>query len=337
MRITRETLLKVVRDTVSQRTRADRSLLSVYLCGSLLEEDYLLGGTADIDLFFIHADYEGQPREIVHLTDDVHLDIAHHLYRDYRQARRLRVDPWFGPNLARCQILHDPQHFLDFTQASVRGQFDSSEYVLERARKHAEPAREAWLAFHTGELQAGPEEVLDYFKALEQAANAVASLNGAPLTERRFLLRFGQRAEAAGRPGLYPGLLGLLGAPNVDQDTLHAWLEAWQAAFDAVPAGDAPPRLHSPRRAYYLSAFESILRGEQPQAVLWPLLRTWTMAVDALPVDAPARAAWQAAFERLGLQGSAFEERIAALDAYLDQVEETLEKWAEEMGLYLAR
>ena len=49
MRITRDSLLRIVQDTVAQRTRADRSLLAIYLCGSLLEEDFLLGGTTDLD------------------------------------------------------------------------------------------------------------------------------------------------------------------------------------------------------------------------------------------------------------------------------------------------
>jgi len=78
MRITREALMKVVRDTVTQRLRTDRSIVSIYLTGSLLEEEYLLGGAADIDLVIVHNDYPGPEREIVPLTDTVHLDIAHH-------------------------------------------------------------------------------------------------------------------------------------------------------------------------------------------------------------------------------------------------------------------
>ena len=56
MRINRETLLKIARDTTAQRTRADRGIQAVYLSGALLEEEYLLGRTADIDLTFIHID-----------------------------------------------------------------------------------------------------------------------------------------------------------------------------------------------------------------------------------------------------------------------------------------
>ena len=38
-----------------------------------------------------------------------------------------------------AQILHDPQHFLDFTQASVRGQFSQAEHVMARAGSQADP------------------------------------------------------------------------------------------------------------------------------------------------------------------------------------------------------
>ena len=147
MRITRETLLNIARDTAAQRTRSDRNILGVYLYGSLLEEEFLLGGTADIDLVFIHMDTAETSREIVPLTDEVHLDIAHHYERDYRQARQLRVNPWLGPAINECQALYDPQHFLDFTQAGVRGQFERLDNVYQRALGLADRAGESgrWL------------------------------------------------------------------------------------------------------------------------------------------------------------------------------------------------
>ena len=56
MRINRQTLLRIANDTVAQRVRQERGILSAYLCGSLLGDDYLLGGCTDIDLVFIHID-----------------------------------------------------------------------------------------------------------------------------------------------------------------------------------------------------------------------------------------------------------------------------------------
>jgi hypothetical protein len=334
MRITRDTLLKIVRDTVTQRTRSDRGVTAVYLSGSLLEDEYLLGGTADIDLFFIHTDIPAAFREIVHLSDEVHLDIAHHQHRDYRQTRLLRVHPWMGHIIINCKILFDPQHFLDFTQASVRGQFDRPELVLERARKGASQARQTWLDFHEQRPDPGPKELLAYLIALENAANAIAGLNGAPLTERRFLLRFPARAEIAGKPGLYAGLLGLLGAAKIELETLHSWLPPWQAAYQALPAETAPARLHPQRLYYYIKGIESLASSPQPKAALWPLLRTWTSAVSLLPDDSDHFSGWRNAMQTAGLLGQDFQERMDALDAYLDQVEETLDSWARANGVF---
>jgi hypothetical protein len=327
-------MLKVASDTVGRRVRASRDVLAAYLSGSLLGEDFVLGNTADIDLVFIYTE-QGQPeREIVRLTDDVHLDIANHYHRDYRDTRRLRVHPWLGPALNACKILYDPQHFMDFTQASVRGQFDRADHVFERARQHVEQARRIWMSYQLKPVDAQPEDVLAYLRAVSHAANAVASLSGPPLVERRFLLQFPARAEAVGRPGLYAGLLGLLGAPNLQPGQVEDWLGAWRDAYESLPAADAPARLHPDRLMYYLAALHALASGSQPETALWPLLHTWTMAVQLLPANLAQAQAWQTAFTRLGLCGAAFLGRLDALDAYLDVIDETLEAWARANGAW---
>jgi hypothetical protein len=332
MRITRETLFKIARDTANKRARIDRDVLSIYLHGSLLTEEPMLGGTADIDLVFVHNDPVISEREIQRLTDEVHLDIAHHARDDYRRARALRLHPWMGPTIFRCQILYDPQHFMDFTQASVRGQYNRPDYVLGRARTQAEHAREMWFSMNEYSREPGMEEVRFYLRAVEHVANAVAVLNGAPLTERRLLIEFPSRAEAVGRPGLYAGLIGLLGGPKVDVEELRAWLPAWSAAYQSIPEEQLLPRLHPDRFFYYYRALEHLIGGEKPQDVLWPLLRTWSDAVERLPQDAEERQDWEQAFRQIELLGPGFTQRVAALDAFLDLVEETLEEWARSSG-----
>ena len=338
MRITRQILYKVAEDTVARRTRTDRDLLAIYLHGSLLETDPLLGGSTDIDLVFIHNDLVLAEREIKRLTDEVHLDIAHHDRKEYRRTRELRVHPWMGPTIYRCKILYDPQHFMDFTQASVRGQFNRAENVLERARGQADHARQMWFELEGLDGHPNLENVRLYLRAVEHAANAAASLTGPPLTERRFLQRFPARAEAIRRPGLYPGTLGLLGAPKVDRETLKEWLDGWQAAYQAIPAGQRPLRLHLDRLTYYRAGIEKILAGDNAEDALWPLLKTWIDAAAQLPQGAPERETWVECFEKLELYGAVFREKVAALDAFLDLVEEALEDWARANGVeYRAR
>jgi hypothetical protein len=332
MRITSETLLKLANDEVARRADSDRGLIAAYLHGSLLGDSPLLGNTGDIDLFLVHSEEPNVEREIVRITDEIHFDITHHGRKMYRQPRALRLHAWLGPILNGCKILYDPQHFLDFTQASVRGQFDRPDNVLRRTRPQYEHARQIWMSFylepHTPEL----EDAAGYIKALDHVANAIAGLSGPPLTERRFLLELLERAEAVKHAGLYAGFLGLLGAPAVDAQVLRSWLPDWRAAYTGLSPDQAPARLHPHRLPYYERAIEVMLGSERYQAALWPLWRTWTHAVIALGPGCAQQPAWQAAGERLGLLGPSFTERVAALDAYLDTVEEMLDDWGRERG-----
>jgi hypothetical protein len=332
MRITPATLFKIARDTVMLRERQYPDLLAVYLHGSVLEKNPLVGGTTDIDLFFVHINEIEERREIERLTDEVHLDISHHSSSDYRRTLEMRLHPWLGPTIFSCKILYDPQHFMDLVQANVRGQFDRPDYVLERSRNQAEKARQMWFTMYNLSGEPDLNEVALYLKAVEHVANAVTSLSGTPLTERRFTLNFAERAGRIGKSGLYPGLLGLLGGPNVDAEILTGWVGSWQAAYDAVPPEDAPPRLHSDRKDYDRRSFEAIIGSGQPLDVLWPMLRTWCRAVSFLSEDGPEMEVWLEVLGQLGLLGTGFKERVAALDAYLDMVEEALEEWGRASG-----
>jgi len=330
MRINRNTLLKIANDTVSNKTRQAPGIISAYLCGALCDDDYLLGGTADIDLVFIHIDTPAQPREILSLTEEVHLDISHHAQKEYDQTRRVRAHPWLGPTVFACKPLYDTGHYLDFIQASVRGQFDQPDNILQRACPQAEHARQMWFSLQTVQQPEGLKDVALYLRAVEHAVNAIALLSGPPLTERRFLLQYPDRAQAVGRPGLYPGLLGLLGANHTDTQILQAWLPAWEQTLAALP--EPPVRLHPHRKYYYLRAFEALLKMPEPRNVLWPLVKSWTHAVAHQPLESPLHQTWQQMMQQLGLLGGGFSERVSALDAYLDMVEETLEDWATAAG-----
>lgn len=333
MRITRQVVDKIIGETVESRTQKNRNILSIYLTGSYLFDDYLLGGTADIDLVMVHIDQPETEREIIRLTDELHLDIAHHFHRDYRQARKLRVDPWMGPAIFECKILHDPQHLMDFTQAAVRGQFDRLDFVSERARSMLESSRQSWLSRQLEGGGSDPADVLNYLRSLEQAANAVAGITGHLLTERRFLREFPVRAAAVSRPGLYAGLMGLLGANNLTRDQVRSWLPAWEQDYLAPGSFIRPTRLHSERLPYYRQAILTLLDTDQPMASLWPLLWTWTRlallnASEATPIDE-----WRSACTILGLQGTELQSRVDALDAFLDNIEEAIEQWERSSGM----
>ena len=329
MRITRDMLFKIAQDTVAERAKKDSSIIAAFLVGTVLEGEPLLGGTTDIDLVFVYSSVS-QYREIIRLTEDVHLDILHRAKSQYEPARELRLEPWIGTTIYACKPLYDPEHFLDFIQANVRGLFNHPYNVLGVATLLLESARNTWLRFHNQPPEHGPEQVWEFLLALENVANAIACLSGPPLTERRFLQHFPARAEEAGLPGLYHGLLGLLGGTELDADDIESWLLHWEEVYDGVGELANPPvQLHTHRRAYYRRAFDELLTKEPPQAALWPILRTWTMAVRLLSPSGLHQTPWQRVLEQLNLTGDGFEKRLVGLDTYLDLVEEIFEKWSQ--------
>lgn len=334
MRITRETLLKIAQETVTQRVRLDRGIVSAYATGSLLLADPLLGGTTDIDLFIVHDTDPFQTREIIRLSPDVHLDIAHHNQAIYRQPRHLRLDPWLGNSLYdNPLLLHDTQHWFEFTQASVRSQFWLPENVIGRVRPLAENARQKWINLSTEVNQGKNDQINTYLETIEMAANAIACLTGSPLAERRFLNQFSERAAALQRPALTAALVDLLGAPRTAVETLRGWLPDWEAGFREGGAQPmAPSALSATRLPYYLHGIEAVLESDTPLFALWPLLSTWNRAMLTLPAESANQAAWVAVCEALGLGAGQTEQRLSALDHFLDQVEECLDVWATANG-----
>jgi len=330
MRITRENLIRIARENVQKCAFTDPGLVAAYLTGSLLTDNPLLGNTTDIDIVFVHAGKPAVHREILPLTPEVHLDIVHNPRSDYEKPKELRIHPWLGPELYDPLPLYVTQHFFEFVQAGVRAEYHQPVNVLARARRSAEHARQIWSGMQLSQENA-PAILLSYLKAVSHAANAIALLNGGPLAERRFLLQFPARAEAAGAPALADGLLGLLGGEKADSATMGRFLPDWEKAFlDASSRARVHENLAAPRLAYYKLAFESMLAGESPWSILWPLIHTWTLAADVLP--STHRSGWEAACETLELTGGAFDRRLDGLDHFLDEVEETLEKYAVSQG-----
>ena len=334
MRITREALLKAARDFVGQRARSDRDLVSVYLVGSLLTDEPLLGGTVDIDLIFVQSRKPSQFREVVRLTNEITLDIGYYNETEYRHPRHLRLNPWVGSSLCETRnVLYDTQHWFEFTQSSVGSQFYTPENVLARSKSQSEKARNLWMDLQTPD-GLHSQNVLVYLKSLKSAANAVACLSGSPLTDRRFLLNFHEKAEVIDQPGLNAGLMGLLGSGQVDADIMKSWLPDWRRAITALQeVDDAPIRLHRARLPYYERALEALLEGEQPDAATWPLMRTWTLACRHLPTGSAEITAWEKACQQLNLGPDQFAEKVSALDAFLDNIEETLEDWGQQYGI----
>jgi hypothetical protein len=337
MRVTRETLIKIARDTAAQRARVSRRIVCIYLTGSVLGDTPLLGGATDIDLIIIHDSDPAQPREVVRLTDEVHLDIGHYPHAVFDQPRHLRNDPWFGPFIyKKPMVLYETHHWFDFIQAATGAQIFQPDYVLQRATTLAQKARQAWMDLELNAGEAHPQRLYRYLEAVENAGNALVCLTeeGEPLTERRFLLRLPQRLQSFGQPDLITDLVGLIlpDASNLEE-SWPRWLAGWKQAYQAASSQTGvPQRLSSCRQHYYERASEALWE-ENPSAALWLLLRTWTLAAQFLPADSTGFQAWESACQSLGLNEPGFPGQLQSLDHYLDRVEETLEAWANANGI----
>lgn len=334
MRVTRESLIRIAKETVQERSYNNKEIIAAYLTGSLLTEEPLLGGVTDIDLVLVMANNPPMTREIVPLTPDFHLDISFRAKAEYSPPRELRVNPWLGYEIYDPMLLYESQHFFEFTQAAVRAGFEFHEpaLVLQRCRKLLDHGRKIWFDLMDIGEESGPKDVARYLKSLYHAVNVIAELHGPPLPERRLLLLFPSLAEQAGRPGLSAGLLGLLGGAGLDASVLEGWLPEWESMFKvAFETGKAETRIHSARLNYYKKCFDALLGSDDPTAMLWPLLNTWTHAAVALSDEETGP--WQAACNTLGLSGARFVEHVEGLDHYLDELDILLDEIAEANGL----
>jgi hypothetical protein len=336
VRVTRQSLIRIAKERTQELVYNDPTILAVYLTGSLTSDaDPMLGGTADIDLVLVHDSQPGLTRQITKLTPDFHLDIWHRQASEFQSPRELRTDPVLGWEAYDPMLLYQREKFFEFLQAGLRAgwEFNAPATVLARCRSLYGGARQTWLEFNdlSGEA-VGPHEVFRFLEAVGAAANAVAEMNGGPLSERRLLSDFPARALSVNHPEFTEGLFGLLGAEHVDSVRIADWLEPWRASF--LAASEHPnvdPRIHPARVNYYEKAVRALLEGEAPLGGLWPLLVTWTLAAGVLE-DAPAES-WRLAAEQLSLVGGALQDRFSALDSYLDGIEAALDELAAANGL----
>ncbi len=325
MRITREMLLKLAKDTTEKRFKPDPNVVAVFLVGSMREEgDPLLGGTTDIDLLVITRGEPIRDREIAKVSNEVHLDIAYEADKRYAKPRELRGDPWRGWAMWDPLLLHEKGRFFEYTQSSLRAQFDDPSNVVARARSFATRARETWSHFQFG----GEPNPARYLAAVQDAGNSVACLSGAPLPERRFLPAFAEKAQKAQHPELANVLSAMLGAVDIAIEDVRAWVPHWEAAFSAAAQDPRHECVHPARLLYYKSAILSALDSGDLPSGLWLLLYSWSLAAESTNWSIEQTNIWDSACKFVGLKGASFEMRLQSMDLFLDTVEETLDRAA---------
>jgi len=332
--IDRSTLIRIARDTAQRRMTERPSLMSAYLTGSVAANEPLLGEATDIDLILID---EGVPplREVIRLTDQVALDIQYRSASEYTHPKALRVHPWRGPELAEPIFLHDPKHFFELAQSSVRGQFHRPDHVALRARAFAQMARDE---LHTGLLPGQtplrPVTLANLCQALLCAANAVITLTGFPGAGRRLVMKLEVAAGKLQRPDLYDDFMALLGGAELDPAQAQILLTDWSAVYHVAQiAGTEQELIHPVRRTVYERGFQAQIAADRSAEMLWLMLYTWQACVKQLPGDSPHAEPWTNFLERLRLATPAdFAARVAETQAYLALADEAVEAWADRNG-----
>lgn len=326
MRITRDLLLNLAHENSAKMVARDRGISCVYIGGSLLNEDPFLAGITDIDLFCVHERPVTTQREVIRINADVHLDIAHYEQEEFMPARKLRTDPWHGSLFASGPlVLHDPQHWLDYTRSAGTAQFARPENVSARVSTFLSPARLAWQALQDEAVPQGVKRVQALLDVIRNSTNATAVITGAPMPMRRLFLELPERSARAGMPELAGELVQSFTSESVTDDHWTDWFEGWENAYDQLnESGKAPVTLNPSRKNYYLKAIKG-LSEERPAAALWMLLFTWTRMAADLPKSGEPYKAWQSLCRQLEMDNKNFPARLELLDGVLDRVEESLD------------
>lgn len=329
MRVSRDLLIDLAR-LEAERRGAENDVLSGYLIGSVARGEPQFVDCTDIDLVLIHRDSPPVEREMMRLSQQVHLDIAHHGQDLYQKPSALRVHPWLGPSLCEPIFLYDPEHFLEWAQAGARGQYYRADHTHTRARAFLDRARQSRSL-----LPVSSRWIRTYCRAVLEAANAVACLTGFPVAGRRLSLQLAEAAENLEYPDLYGGFLQLLGSDSLQDWSIPETLSAWARTFDEASEISSDPLLCSCRRDYYLNAFQVLAEMGDTKAILWPMITTWEQAIHALnQSENPEQdhAEWVSLLEKSGLSPERQAARLEDLEQYLDRNEALIELWAERSG-----
>lgn len=335
MRITQDLLIKFAKDHIAKRLRQPNDIVAIYLTGSVLTPEPLIGGTTDIDMVFVHKENPPVDREVLRVSYEISLDIQHHHQSFYTFHRRLRLNPWLGHALcSHGGFLYDNEHWMDFIQAGVSAQFNTPETIYARSQILADKARQQWFDLEDPQNLPFGTWTDQYFKTIGSAANALAVLSGPGLTTRRFLLDFPARAEAMDKLELAGELVRLIGNDQTVSETYQDWRPAWQEALaSASRLPNCTPNLNIARKAYFLNSCDAMAESGVAHAAFWPMIETWRQAAQLLESEKVQQETWLAFLNTLGFSPDGKEEQISKLDHFIDQVEAILADWKTEYNL----
>jgi len=102
MRITRDALLKIAKDTAEKKFAPDKNVTAVSCWVRCFLMTRIIAGTTDVDLLVIY-NANARSQEIVKLSNDFHIDIRYESASLYAQPRETARRP-----LARARHVEQP-------------------------------------------------------------------------------------------------------------------------------------------------------------------------------------------------------------------------------------
>lgn len=332
MKITKERLLTLTQMYLNKLVRSDHSVVCVYLVGSMLEEDPFINGTTDVDLVIVHNVPVSENREIVAISPEATLDIHHIEQNTYSPPRKIRKDPWVGSSLCFDPIvLYGTGHWFEFAQASVEAGFFQPEAVIYRSRLFSNAAREKFSSLGTT-MQQGGNYTAAYLKTIENAANAVATLVGKPLTDRTMFKQFKAIADNLDEPELMADLHALLLGNRDISPYYEYFFNAWKyyiEFFGNNPVSHSMMKLNASRLLYYMRPVEWYW-NEHLTSSIWLMAKTWSSIANYIQLD--DNEYYNSFLTMLEISPHFFVQRHDQLEALLEKVEDVQEKWGREKG-----
>lgn len=270
MKYTKEYLLEAAQNFVNKKIARDPAISAVLLIGSLRKIDHFIDRPMDVDLLVLRDEKGDVDNELVRISDEHHLDVHYDDALAYDDPKMLRSDSVRGWALWDASVLYQREHFFEFTQSTVRSQFDEPRNVIDRMRYYIKPARELWL-----ENSATPENVdmETYLSAIFAAGNALACIDREPLSIRSFLTDLFDVTKNLEIEDINSRFMNCLSS-DLSIDLIQSNFALWEELFMEgckYPADDVITPL---RLAYFRSSIDSELAGTQPIRALWPFLFT---------------------------------------------------------------
>lgn len=337
--IEQSTLLKLARDYANRKSSEQPSLKAIVLIGSVARNEPPLGDAVDLDILLIGDFLPEKTSEIIRLSDNVFIDAQYVATSQYIDRKAIRVHHFTSAALNDALILYDPRHYFDILQASVRAPYNRTDHIYDRARSAYNAAIQSFDPFLIYREDPPENVTLDLISTLQSTLTLtahsllplVSQTQSSSTGIRKLMVRFEAAANEL-NPELYSHFLEAFGAHDVEASAVEGLLNEWLALYKtASKSGSDDPLTHPLKRGYYDRGIRALI--ESGHAINSLLLMEVTMCACARRLD-PLPDTWSHLTHLLHKSTpTEFSERVRATELLLDQIDQTLIRWADREGL----